>query len=67
MIGKIILYLGVGLILAVVLKTVITSLVDLLRFQSIDLWSMLLVFGCIITSIGLGLTKSKVYHNSFKS
>ncbi len=67
MIGKIILYLGIGLILAVVIKVVIVSLIDLLRFQSTDFWSILLVVGCILTSIGLGLTKSKVYHNSFKS
>ena len=33
MIGKVILYSGVGLILAVVLKTVIISLMDLLKFQ----------------------------------
>jgi len=60
MIGKIILYSGYGMILAAVLKVIISSLVDLLKFQSIDFWSILLVLGCILTSIGLGLTKSKV-------
>ena len=60
MMGRIILYSGYGLILGVVLKVVIGSLVDLLKFQSIDFWSILLVAGCILASIGLGLTKSKV-------
>ena len=60
MIGKIVLYSGVGLILAVVIKVVIGSLVDLLKFQSVDFWSILLVVGCLLTSIGLGLTRSKV-------
>jgi uncharacterized membrane protein len=60
MIGRIILYSGYGLILAVVLKVVIGSLVDLLKFKSIDFWSILLVAGCILASIGLGLTKSKI-------
>ncbi len=65
MIGKVILYLGNGLILAVVLKVIISSLVDLLKFQSIDFWSILLITGCILTSIGLGLTKTKVWNTNY--
>jgi len=65
MIEKIILYSGYGMILAVVFKVFISSLVDLLKFRSIDFWSILLVVGCILTSIGLGLTKTKVWNTNY--
>jgi hypothetical protein len=56
MIGRIILYSGYGMILAVVLKAIINSMVDLLKFRSIDFWSILFAVGCVLTSIDLGLT-----------
>jgi len=65
MIGKIVLYSGYGMILAVVFKVFISSLVDLMKFRSIDFWSILLVVGCILTSIGLGLTKTKVWNTNY--
>ncbi len=65
MMSRFILCLGYGLILAVVAKVFIGSLVDLLRFKSIDIWSILLIAGCILTSIGLGLTKSKVQSTKY--
>ena len=59
MIGNIFLYGGRGLIIAVVIKVVIESLINLLKFESINFWSILLILGFIFSSIGLGLTKSK--------
>jgi len=64
-IGKIVLYSGCGMILAVVLKVIISSLVNFLKFQSVDFWSILFVVGCILASIGLGLTKTKVWKTDY--
>jgi len=55
MIGKGFLYTGVALIAASALR----GLVDLLRADVFDPWSVVLAVGCILASIGLGMTGSK--------
>ena len=55
MIGRAILYTGLAMIVAAALR----DMLDLLRFETIDVWSVVLAVGCIMASIGLGLTGSK--------
>ena len=55
MIGKGFLYSGVALIFA----TAIRSLADMLRADTFDQWSIVLALGCILDSIGLGMTGIK--------
>jgi hypothetical protein len=55
MIGRAFLYTGVALIAAAALRAVLS----LLKFETFDIWSVVLAVGCILSSIGLGLTKSK--------
>ena len=55
MIGKALLYTGLAMIAAAALRAVI----DLLRADPFDPWSAVLAAGCILASIGMGLTKSK--------
>jgi len=55
MIGRGLLYTGVALILASALR----SLLDILQSDTIDPWSIVLAAGCILASIGLGMTGFK--------
>lgn len=55
MIGRGFLYTGVALIAASALR----GLVDLLHADVFNPWSVVLAVGCILASIGLGMTKSK--------
>ncbi|MFQ5754355.1 MAG: hypothetical protein ACE5HI_20430 [bacterium] len=55
MIGKAILYTGLALIAAAAFR----GFLELLRFETFDVWSVILAAGCILASIGLGLTGSK--------
>lgn len=55
MIGRGFLYTGVALILA----SAIRSLADMLQADTFDPWSIVLALGCILASIGLGLTGYK--------
>lgn len=55
MIGRGFLYTGVALILASALR----GLLDLLRADTFDPWSIVLAIGCILASIGLGMTGLK--------
>jgi len=55
MIGRGFLYTGVALILASALR----GLLDLLRADTFDPWSMVLAIGCILASIGFGMTGLK--------
>jgi len=55
MIGKGFLYTGVALILASALR----GLMHMLQADTLDPWSIVLALGCILTSIGLGMTGSK--------
>jgi hypothetical protein len=52
MIGRGFLYTGVALILASALR----GLLDLLRADTFNPWSIVLAIGCILASIGLGMT-----------
>ncbi len=55
MIGRAILFIGLAMIGAAALRATL----DLFRFETIDVWSVVLAVGCIMASIGLGLTGSK--------
>jgi hypothetical protein len=55
MIGKALLYTGLAMIAAAALRAVI----DLLRADPFDPWAAVLAAGCILASIGVGLTRSK--------
>lgn len=55
MIGRAFLYTGAALIAAAAMRAVLS----LLTFETFDMWSVVLAVGCILSSIGLGLTKSK--------
>jgi hypothetical protein len=55
MIGRGFLYTGVALILA----SAIRGLLDMLRADTFEPWSIVLALGCILASIGLGLTGLK--------
>jgi hypothetical protein len=55
MVGRGFLYTGVALILASALR----GLLELLRADTFDLWSIVLALGCILASIGLGMTGLK--------
>lgn len=55
MVGKALLYTGLAMVAAAALKATI----DLLRADPFDPWSAVLAAGCILASIGLGLTKSE--------
>ena len=55
MIGRGFLYTGVALILASALR----GLLDLLRADTFDPWSIVLAIGCILASVGLGMTGLK--------
>ena len=55
MIGRAILFIGLAMISAAALRATL----DLLRFETIDVWSVVLAVGCIMASIGFGLTGSK--------
>jgi hypothetical protein len=55
MIGKTLLYTGLAMVAAAALKATI----DLLRTDPFDPWAAVLAAGCILASIGLGLTKSE--------
>ena len=59
MIGKAFLYSGVALIGASALR----GLVDLLQADVFDPWSIVLAVGCILVSVGLGLTGSKPWES----
>ncbi len=52
-IGRGLLYFGIALILA----TTIRTMVDMLKIEKIDLWSVMLAIGLIVISIGVGLLK----------
>lgn len=54
MVGKAVLYFGLAMIIAAVVK----ATVEMLRTDPFDPWSAVLAVGCILVSIGLGLTKS---------
>lgn len=54
MIGKAFLYLGFAMVAAAAFKA---SLV-MLRADPFDPWSAVLALGCILASMGIGLTKS---------
>jgi hypothetical protein len=54
MIGKACLYFGLALIVAAVFKATI----NMLLADVFDPWSAVLAVGCIVASIGIGLTKS---------
>ena len=58
MIGRGILYTGVALILASTLR----GLLDMLQADTFDPWSIVLAAGCILTSIGLGMTGFKPWN-----
>jgi hypothetical protein len=60
---KTILYIGIACIAATVLKATLS----LLTFKPLNIWSILLAVGCILTSIGLGLTKLKPWNKIGKS
>lgn len=53
MIGKAFLYLGFALVVAAALK----ASLEMLRADPFDPWSVVLAVGCILVSIGFGLTK----------
>ena len=55
MMGRAFLYTGAALIAAAALRAVLS----LLTFETFNIWSVILAVGCILSSIGLGLTKSK--------
>ena len=55
MIGRGFLYTGMALILASALR----SLADMLQADTFDPWSIALAVGCILASIGLGMTGVK--------
>lgn len=63
MIGRAILYTGLAMIVAAALRAIL----DLLRFETIDVWSIVLAVGCIMASIGLGLTGSKPWEKTPKT
>ena len=52
MLGRGLLYTGVSLILASALR----ASLDLLQSDTFDPWSIVLAAGCILASIGLGMT-----------
>jgi hypothetical protein len=54
MVGKVLLYLGLAMIVAAAVKATL----DMLRADAFDPWSVVLAVGCILASIGIGLTKS---------
>jgi len=54
MVGKALLYTGIALIVA----SLIRATIYLLRADPFDLWSLVFAAGCILASIGLGVTKS---------
>lgn len=54
MIGKALLYFGLALVSAAAVK----ATVEMLRSDPFDPWSAVLTVGCILVSIGVGLTKS---------
>jgi hypothetical protein len=54
MIGKASLYFGLAMIVAAAVK----ASLDMLRADPFDPWSAVLAVGCILVSIGIGLTKS---------
>ncbi len=54
-IGRGLLYFGIALILAATIRT----MVDMLKFEKIDLWSVMLAIGLIVMSIGVGLLKKQ--------
>jgi len=54
MIGKAFLYFGLAMIVAAAVK----ASLDMLRADPFDPWSAVLAVGCILVSIGIGLTKS---------
>ena len=54
MVGKAFLYLGLAMVVAAAVK----ASVDMLRADHFDPWSAVLAVGCILVSIGIGLTKS---------
>jgi hypothetical protein len=56
MIGRTFLYTGQALIAAAALRSVL----NLLKADPFDPWAVVLAVGCILASIGLGLTKSRV-------
>jgi hypothetical protein len=58
MIGRGILYTGVALILASALR----GLLDMLKADTFDPWSIVLAAGFILTSIGLGMTGFKPWN-----
>jgi len=55
MIGRGLLYTGLALILASALR----GLLDMLQSETFDPWSIVLAAGCILVSIGLGMTGFK--------
>ena len=60
MIGNILLYMGQGMLLAVFIRTSIDSIIHLLQFRSVNIWSLLLIAGFLLTSIGLGKKKLRI-------
>jgi hypothetical protein len=54
MVGKALLYFGLALVSAAAVK----ATVEMLRSDPFDPWSAALAVGCILVSIGIGLTKS---------
>ncbi|NIR48972.1 hypothetical protein GWO43_11095 [candidate division KSB1 bacterium] len=63
MIGRAILYTGLTMIVAAALRAIL----DLLRLETIDAWSVVLAVGCIMASIGLGLTGVKPWEKITKA
>jgi hypothetical protein len=53
MVGKALLNVGLALIAAAALK----AAVDMLRADPFDPWSVVLAAGCILVSLGIGLTR----------
>jgi len=54
MVGKALLYTGIAMIVASIIRATIV----LLRADPFDPWSLVFAVGCILASIGLGVTKS---------
>ncbi len=59
MIGRLCLYTGVAFIAAAGLR----GLIDLVQADQFDPWTIVLAVGCVLASIGLGLTKSMPWNS----
>jgi hypothetical protein len=53
MVGKALLYFGLAMVITAAMK----ATVEMLRVDPFDPWSFVLAIGCILVSVGIGLTK----------